>query len=65
MRLIAPLRRHSIAFLALMVALGGGAYAQIRIGTADLRNNAVGRRRSRRTPCAGNTSRPGRCARRR
>ena len=48
MRLIAPLRRHSIAFLALMVALGGGAYAQSKIGTSDLQNRAVGPKKIKR-----------------
>jgi hypothetical protein len=53
MRLIAVLRRHGIAFLALMVALGGGAYAQSRIGTADLRNNAVGPKKIKKNAVRG------------
>jgi hypothetical protein len=35
------IRQNVVGFAALFVALGGGAYAQSRIGTADLRNNAV------------------------
>lgn len=48
MKKIASLRRHSIAFVALMVALGGGAYAESKISGGEIRNNAIGPKKIKR-----------------